>query len=182
MNSELHKEAVRSVISSLEVFTLCGFLELSPGPTVQSSPFQANFIVPTPLGKGTSVRNLQAFQILEQAFIRGQKLFLCCGILDSILSIYKRDPANYFILAGQHTLSTLSECLLEKENDVLPKFVFNNLFWYHQPFSNTAFVSFILRYIFFFRFFALLEYIAIDLGYVPCKELISITLILKDEK
>ncbi|XP_039272900.2 WD repeat and FYVE domain-containing protein 3-like [Styela clava] len=150
--SENHREGVRSIVSNLEILTTSGFVELNPGPAVQASPFQAHFEVPEPVGKGASVRNLQAFQVLEQAFIRGRTSLLCLGVLDGILNVYRRDPANYFILAGQHTLSTFAEPLLEKRFDVLSKY------------------------------FSLLEFVALELSFVPCKELVSLTLILKDDR
>ena len=67
------------------------------------------------------MRNVQAFQVLEQVFIRGRTVILCQGALDGILNIYRRDPANYFILAGQQTISTFTEPLLEKRAEIFPK-------------------------------------------------------------
>lgn len=43
---------------------------------------------------------------------------LCCVILDSINNIYHSDPANYFILESQHTLSQFAEKIYLKFVDV----------------------------------------------------------------
>lgn len=150
--SDIHHEATRSVVSNLEILTTSGFLELPSPPAVQTSPFQASFSIPKPRGKGASVRNVQAFQVLEQVFIRGRTVILCEGALEGILNVYRRDPANYFILASQQTVSTFTEPLLEKRSQIFPKF------------------------------FALLEYVALELSYVPTKELVSLSLILKDDR
>lgn len=95
---------------------------------------------------------MQAFQVLEQVFIRGRTVILCDCALEGILNVYRRDPANYFILAAQQTISAFAEPLLEKKTLIFPKF------------------------------FAVLEYVALELSYVPSKELVSLSLILKDDR
>ena len=58
---------------------------------------------------GSSVRNLQAFSILQTAFLKATTTLLCSVILDSISAVYHADSANYFILEPHSTLSTFAE-------------------------------------------------------------------------
>lgn len=74
---------------------------------------------------------------------------LCCTILDAISSVYHADNANYFILENQNTLSQFSERIYTKNAEIQEKF------------------------------FELLEFIVFQLNFVPCKELISLSLLLK---
>lgn len=74
---------------------------------------------------------------------------LCCTILDAISSVYHADNANYFILENQNTLSQFSERIYIKNQEIQEKF------------------------------FELLEFIVFQLNFVPCKELISLSLLLK---
>lgn len=74
---------------------------------------------------------------------------LCCTILDAISSVYHSDNANYFILEGQNTLSQFAEKIHLKNPEIQKKF------------------------------FQLLEFIVFQLNFVPCKELISLSILLK---
>ena len=58
---------------------------------------------------GHSVRNIQAFAVLQNAFLKAKTNFLAHIILDAITNIYMADNANYFILESQHTLSQFAE-------------------------------------------------------------------------
>lgn len=74
---------------------------------------------------------------------------LCTIILDAISSIYHADNANYFILENQNTLSQFIEKFHHKPPDVQQKL------------------------------FELIEFLVFDLTFVPCKELISMSIFLK---
>lgn len=74
---------------------------------------------------------------------------MCCTILDAISSIYHSDDANYFILESQNTLSQFTERIHYKSPDIQQKL------------------------------FQLLEFIVFQLNFVPCKELISCSILLK---
>nr|CAB3264215.1 neurobeachin-like protein 1 [Phallusia mammillata] len=147
--SQTHYDGLINVVSALERLTTCGFNDLDVEPFVQTTA-QSSFKVPNPLGRGESVRNIQAFQVFETVFGRSKTKLLSCAVLDAVFAVYCRDPANYFILYNQSTLSTFSDGLPSKSPEVFPKF------------------------------FAIFEYVALTLGFVPCKELISIGLLLKD--
>lgn len=98
---------------------------------------------------GGSVRNIRAFQVLQSVFVKSNSTLLCCTILDAISSIYHSDNANYFILEWQNTLSQFAEKIHLKSPEIQDKF------------------------------FQLLEFIVFQLNFVPCKELVSLSILLK---
>lgn len=69
--------------------------------------------------------------------------------MDAISTIYTADNANYFILESQHALSQFAEKIHLKPKKAQEKF------------------------------FSLVEFLVHHLKYVPCKELIAISLVLK---
>lgn len=95
------------------------------------------------------MRNIQAFQVLQSVFIKSNSSLLCCTILDAISSVYHSDNANYFILESQNTLSQFAEKIHLKNLEIQE------------------------------NFFQLLEFIVFQLNFVPCKELVSLCLLLK---
>lgn len=105
--------------------------------------------MPQTSSRGTSVRNVYAFQVLQNVFLKSNSPSLCCTILDAISSVYHSDNANYFILESQNTLSQFTEKIHTKSVDIQEKF------------------------------FELLEFIVFQLNFVPCKELISLSILLK---
>lgn len=69
-------------------------------------------------------------------------------LLDAIGNIYAAEPANYFILESQHTLSQFAERVAKLAE------------------AQT-------------KYFELLEFVVFSLNYVPCKELFSVSVLLK---
>lgn len=155
---------------------MCGHTELKPSQASMGSLFQMlGFTLPQPSNRGNfanrmldetkiysehilrhfivstggSVRNIQAFQVLQSVFVKSNSPLLCCTILDAISSVYHSDNANYFILEGQNTLSQFAEKIHLKNPEIQEKF------------------------------FQLLEFIVFQLNFVPCKELISLSILLK---
>ncbi|KAJ8787692.1 hypothetical protein J1605_022723 [Eschrichtius robustus] len=102
----------------------------------------------SPALAGHSVRNIQAFAVLQNAFLKAKTNFLAHIILDAITNIYMADNANYFILESQHTLSQFAEKISK-----LPEV------------QN--------------KYFEMLEFVVFSLNYIPCKELISVSILLK---
>lgn len=144
------QEAVRNLILMVTSLCMCGYMELKPSQASMGSLFQLQgFQLPQPAGRGTSVRNIQAFQVLQTTFIKSNSTMLCSTILDAISNIYHSDDANYFILEGQNTLSQFTERVHHKSPDVQR------------------------------RLFQTLEFIVFQLNFVPCKELISCSILLK---
>jgi hypothetical protein len=101
---------------------------------------------------GSTVRNLLAFQVLQSTFLRARSEQLTSTILDAISTIYTADNANYFLLESEHTLSQFAEKLASKPKKAQEKF------------------------------FQVLEFLVHHLKYVPCKELISVSLLLKSHQ
>lgn len=94
------------------------------------------------------MRNIQAFSVLQNAFLRAKTSRLACMLLDAIGNIYAADSANYFILESQHTLSQFAERVAK------------------LPEAQA-------------KYFELLEFVVFSLNYVPCKELFSVSVLLK---
>ncbi|XP_023930684.1 WD repeat and FYVE domain-containing protein 3 [Lingula anatina] len=146
------RQALRNLVLLMGSLTTCGYIELKPTQASTGSLYQMpGFTLPQPAGKGVSVRNIQAFQVLQSVFQRASSSHLCSIILDVISSIYHQDSANYFILEPQHTLSQFAEKVHLKPVDIQQKF------------------------------FEIMEFICFNLNFVPCKELISISILLKTQ-
>ncbi|XP_068632967.1 WD repeat and FYVE domain-containing protein 3 isoform X2 [Battus philenor] len=143
------RAALRNLVLMISSLCACGFSELRP-TRANTELFQLQgFVLPQPSTPGQAVRNVQAFQVLQSVFIKSTSPALCCTILDAISSVYHADNANYFILENQNTLSQFSERIYTKNAEIQEKF------------------------------FELLEFIVFQLNFVPCKELISLSLLLK---
>ncbi|MBN3292841.1 WDFY3 protein, partial [Polypterus senegalus] len=97
---------------------------------------------------GHTVRNIQAFSVLQNAFLKAKTSRLTQFILDAISNIYLADNANYFILESQHTLSQFAEKISKLAE------------------AQT-------------KYFELLEFVVFSLNYIPCKELFSVSVLLK---
>jgi len=154
--SEEAVQALRNLVLLMGSLATCGYIELKPGNPSSGSLFQMpGFTVPIPQGKVTlsmlcvSVRNIQAFQVLQTVFLKANSFHLCTTILDVISSIYHQDNANYFILEPQGTLSQFAEKIHTKAPEIQEKF------------------------------FELFEFIVFNLNYVPCKEFISLSILIK---
>lgn len=89
------------------------------------------------------------FQVLQSTFLKSNSALLCSTILDAISSIYHSDNANYFILENQNTLSQFTEKI------------------HHKPAEIQL------------KLFELIEFLVYQLNFVPCKELISMSIFLK---
>lgn len=142
--------AIRNLVFMIASLCMCGFQELQPNPNSTGSLFKMQgFQMPQTTSRGTSVRNVHAFQVLQNVFLKSNSPSLCCTILDAISSVYHSDNANYFILESQNTLSQFTERIHLKNPEIQEKF------------------------------FELLEFIVFQLNFVPCKELISLSILLK---
>ncbi|XP_051026473.1 WD repeat and FYVE domain-containing protein 3 [Acomys russatus] len=143
------RDALKDLVNLVTSLTTYGVSELKPAGVTTGAPFLLpGFAVPQPAGKGHSVRNIQAFAVLQNAFLKAKTSFLAQIILDAITNIYMADNANYFILESQHTLSQFAEKISK-----LPEV------------QN--------------KYFEMLEFVVFSLNYIPCKELISLSILLK---
>uniref|UniRef100_A0A672QYT0 WD repeat and FYVE domain containing 3 n=1 Tax=Sinocyclocheilus grahami TaxID=75366 RepID=A0A672QYT0_SINGR len=143
------KDALKDLVNLVTALTTYGVSELKPAGLTTGAPFLLpGFVVPQPSGKGHTVRNIQAFSVLQNAFLKAKSGRLARMILEAIANIYAADYANYFILEAQHTLSQFAE-RVAKLPEVQSKY------------------------------FELLEFVVFGLNYVPCKELFSVSVLLK---
>ncbi|XP_036384178.1 WD repeat and FYVE domain-containing protein 3 isoform X2 [Megalops cyprinoides] len=143
------KDALKDLVNLVTSLTTYGVNELKPAGLTTGAPFLLpGFVVPQPSGKGHTVRNIQAFSVLQNAFLKAKSSHLTSTILDAIGNIYMADNANYFILEAQHTLSQFSEKIAK------------------LPEAQA-------------KYFELLEFVVFSLNYVPCKELFSVSVLLK---
>ncbi|XP_028851764.1 WD repeat and FYVE domain-containing protein 3 isoform X2 [Denticeps clupeoides] len=146
---EESKDALKDLVNLVTSLTTYGVSELKPAGLTTGAPFLLpGFVVPQPSGKGHTVRNIQAFSVLQNAFLKTKSSRLQRIILEAISNIYLADSANYFILEPQHTLSQLAE-KVAKVPEVQAKY------------------------------FELLEFVVFSLNYIPCKELFSVSVLLK---
>ncbi|XP_077999760.1 WD repeat and FYVE domain-containing protein 3-like [Glandiceps talaboti] len=153
MNTDEARDALRNLVLLVSSLTLCGYVELKPSSASNGAPFQQpGFTVPQPNGQGVSVRNIQAFQVLQTVFLKAQTTQLCSTIIDVVSTVYNSDNANYFILESQNTISTFVEKIHNKPTEIQEKL------------------------------FELLEFVVMHLDYVPCKELISISILIKTQQ
>lgn len=119
---------------------------------------------------GSSVRNVPAFQALHNTFVKSATAGLCSIVLDAISTLFHSDPANYFILEPQNTLNQFAEKIHLKSPDV--QVVLTPI----RSFRSSNFARLISQD----KFFKLLEFVVFQLNYVPCKELISLSLLLRN--
>ena len=149
-------EAIRNLVLLVASLSFCGHQELRPSSIQDVSAislFQlSTFELPEPENKGSTVRNLHAFQVLQSVFFKSTSVQLGGTIMDAISTIYTADNANYFLLESQHTLPQCAERLASK------------------PFAVQE------------KFFQLVEFLVHHLRFVPCKELISISLLIKAQQ
>ncbi|XP_044762510.1 WD repeat and FYVE domain-containing protein 3 [Coccinella septempunctata] len=144
------QESIRNLVLMVTSLCMCGYIELKPSQASAGSLFQMQgFVLPQPSGHGASVRNIQAFHVLQTTFVRSSSTILLSTILDAISSIYHSDSANYFILENQNTLSQFTEKIHTKPTEIQEKL------------------------------FKLIEFLVFNLNFVPCKELISMSIFLK---
>lgn len=142
--------AIRNLVLMISSLCMCGFYELRPPAAQFNTAFKLqNFQLPQASSRETCVRNVYAFQVLQTVFLRSTTPALCCTILDAISRVYHSENANYFILESEHTLSSFAERIHQKSPQIQEKF------------------------------YDLLEFIVFQLNFVPCKELISLSLLLK---
>ncbi|KAH8413938.1 hypothetical protein KR009_000634 [Drosophila setifemur] len=142
--------AIRNLVLMISSLCMCGFYELRPPAAQFNTAFKLqNFQIPKASSRETCVRNVYAFQVLQNVFLKSTTPALCCTILDAISRVYHLENANYFILESEQTLSTFADLIHLKSPQIQEKF------------------------------YDLLEFIVFQLNFVPCNELISLSLLLK---
>ena len=95
------------------------FILMSPCVNLSYTPLSPLPLPPLPSpSPDATVKNLAAFNVLQDAFVSSHTSHLGCSICDSILGIFESDPANYFITETMRTLPYFLEALTSKHDDV----------------------------------------------------------------
>ena len=147
-------EAIRNLVLLVASLSFCGHAEIKMSDSsVSNALYQLEgFKMPDPDNRGSTVRNLQAFKVLQSVFLKAKSEQLTTVILDAISTIYTADNANYFLLESQHALPQFIEKMAAK-----------------PPAAHK-------------KFYQLIEFVVQHLRYVPCKELIAMSLYLKSHE
>lgn len=151
-SDENKSELLEKVMGIIVQLAKVGVSELKLRPlSVNQLYIMKEFSMPKTNSKN-SIRNLSAFNVFQTLWIRCKNEKLQEFILDAVITLYKDDKANYFILESQNSLSQLADKLQFKQINVQEKY------------------------------FSLLEFVVYELNYVPSKELISISKILESKQ
>uniref|UniRef100_A0A4Y0BJI3 DUF4704 domain-containing protein n=1 Tax=Anopheles funestus TaxID=62324 RepID=A0A4Y0BJI3_ANOFN len=151
-NGELTNDMFQKLIKIVLSLCYCGYAQVTPLHAMDMSKarFQVQeFRLQQISSKAACLRNINAFLVLQTVFLRSENAFVCCLILDSVKSVYKSDEVNYFILESQSTLCLFAEKIQHKPRAVQK------------------------------QFFELIEFIVLQLNFVPRKELIALSVLLK---
>ena len=105
-------KAFDEIVCSVGELSFCGFVDIKPNPQLAANGHQLpRFKLPAPRGDGSSVRNLPAFFVLHSAFLGISAPQFASRVLDEVVAIFAKDPANYFICEPQHTVALFLEML-----------------------------------------------------------------------
>ncbi len=137
-------EAIRNLVLLVASLSFCGHTELKVDFLSSTIYELDSFKLPEPENRGSTVRNVHAFAVLQSVFSRAQSERLSTIVLDAIATVYNADGANYFLLERQNSLSQFAEKLSAK------------------PASAQR------------KFYQLLEFVVVHLKHVPAKELVAV--------
>uniref|UniRef100_UPI00398F68DA WD repeat- and FYVE domain-containing protein 4 n=1 Tax=Pristiophorus japonicus TaxID=55135 RepID=UPI00398F68DA len=139
-DKELEKEEEKSLeelVVFLSSLTLYGQKELKITPSITGSQFP-NFAFQQPPKSDTTVKNLQAFKVLQSVFLKASCSCVSSIILSSIRKIWSWNHANFFLLEWtQQVLFQFAEVIYLKSRSVQ------------------------------IQYFQMLRFVVIDLSYVP---------------
>ncbi|XP_051506796.1 WD repeat- and FYVE domain-containing protein 4-like isoform X2 [Myxocyprinus asiaticus] len=147
--TEEHFLAVQDLLDLIASFTLFGKAELKVAICV-NNPQPPSFRFDPALTKGSLVKNLTAFKIIQSSFLRSSNTVICSQILHTIQMIWSWEKANFFLLEWTlQSLAQLAECV-----------------WQKSPPVHLI-------------FFELLETIVFQLSYIPHETLRKVQAVLK---
>ncbi|XP_034537065.1 WD repeat- and FYVE domain-containing protein 4 isoform X2 [Notolabrus celidotus] len=107
-------QPVEELLALIASFTFFGRTELRVALCV-TNPQPPGFKFDPPITKGLSIKNLQAFHLLQSSLMRCQDSLLCCQLLRTVQTIWERDPANFFLLEWTvQSMSQLAACVWRK--------------------------------------------------------------------
>ncbi|XP_056616257.1 WD repeat- and FYVE domain-containing protein 4 isoform X2 [Triplophysa dalaica] len=116
--TEEHFLAIQDLLALIASFTLFGKAELKVAICV-NNPQPPGFRFDPTLTKGSSVKNLTAFQIIQSSFLHSSNTVICSQILRTIQMIWSLEKANFFLLEWSlQSLAQLAECIWQKSPPV----------------------------------------------------------------
>ena len=104
------------------------FISNSPPPSLSHS-------------SATTVKNKDAFLVLQNAFLHSQTSHVGKAVIDAIINIYKCNSANFFMLEPLHTLSTFLEALHDKNEDVQVNYINISLLYLCHVAKNVFYIN-----------------------------------------
>ncbi|GCB70942.1 hypothetical protein scyTo_0001414 [Scyliorhinus torazame] len=120
-DKELEKEEAKTLeelVDFLSSLTIYGEKELKVTPSIAGSQFPS-FKFQQPPQSETTVKNLQAFKVLQLVFLKANCSCLSSIILSGIKKIWSWDKANFFLLEWtQQALFQISEVIYLKSQAV----------------------------------------------------------------
>ncbi|XP_060895664.1 WD repeat- and FYVE domain-containing protein 4 isoform X1 [Labrus mixtus] len=142
-------QPVEELLALIASFTHFGKTELRVALCV-TNPQPPGFKFDPSLTKGSAVKNLQAFHLLQAPLLRCEDSLLCCQLLRTVQTIWESDPANFFLLEWTvQSMAQLAACLWRKPAAVQK------------------------------LFFSLLEMVVFKLNYIPHETLWALLVVLK---
>uniref|UniRef100_A0A0N5AD46 BEACH-type PH domain-containing protein n=1 Tax=Syphacia muris TaxID=451379 RepID=A0A0N5AD46_9BILA len=150
LSNQSNEDGMRNILVMLMSVITSGSTEIEPKipPGLIVLP---TFVLPAASGSGLSVRNIEAFRVLSEIVVQSSNEKVCETAVDMVHNIYASDPANYFIVEKECSLSQIIEAMAGKTSRVQVKIL------------------------------ELVEYVMFHLNYVPCKELIALSVFLKTQ-
>ncbi|KAA0718059.1 WD repeat- and FYVE domain-containing protein 4 [Triplophysa tibetana] len=115
---EEHFLAIQDLLALIASLTLFGKSELKVAICV-NNPQPPGFRFDPTLTKGSSVKNLTAFQIIQSSFLHSSNTVICSQILRTIQMIWSWEKSNFFLLEWSlQSLAQLAECIWQKSPPV----------------------------------------------------------------
>uniref|UniRef100_A0A7M4FMA4 WDFY family member 4 n=1 Tax=Crocodylus porosus TaxID=8502 RepID=A0A7M4FMA4_CROPO len=141
---------VEKVLDIMTCLTVCGKTELKVSGNI-AHPQLPHFDLEQRQSSGLTVKNLQAFQVLQSIFQKTNKQNLCKRILSAMKTIWTWDSMNFFLLE-----------------------------WTLQPISQFVDIIHLKTDLVQIQFFELVESVVLELSYIPHEILKKVQCLIKE--
>ncbi|NWX86226.1 WDFY4 protein, partial [Nothoprocta pentlandii] len=143
---------LEEILDMLTCLTTCGKTELKVSGNI-AHPQLPHFDFEPKEASGMTVKNLQAFQVLQSVFQRSNDVYLCSRILAAIGTIWAWNAVNFFLLE-----------------------------WTLQPINQFTDIIHLKPHTVQVQFFKLVESVVMDMSYIPHEILKKIQYLVKENK
>uniref|UniRef100_A0A8C6ZV55 Alfy-like armadillo-like repeat domain-containing protein n=1 Tax=Nothoprocta perdicaria TaxID=30464 RepID=A0A8C6ZV55_NOTPE len=141
---------LEEILDMLTCLTTCGKTELKVSGNI-AHPQLPHFDFEPKEASGMTVKNLQAFQVLQSVFQRSNDVYLCSRILAAIGTIWAWNAVNFFLLE-----------------------------WTLQPINQFTDIIHLKPHTVQVQFFKLVESVVMDMSYIPHEILKKIQYLVKE--